>query len=109
MFRSLKDLGYNGKAGLNRRDLYEITDYDFVVVVESPDVEGVAVAKEYVRRKLPLAKNMALYALYQQQTYGFKMKDILSWQNKYCSKCIINWPQIAGERDRLLNKLSAMK
>lgn len=90
----------------------EITDSDFVAVaILAGDPLGcvsVAIAKEYARRNLPLAKNMTLFCLYIE-SFGHNMESILRFQNKYGYKYIDNWSGIAAERDRILDKLSTMK
>ncbi len=107
MFRSLECDSY---IYATNECKYKLTDSEFVVnVVDNLGHGGcVSIAKEYARRNLPVAKNMALLCLYLE-ALGLrrKMKDIN--QDKFCSKHIDNWSGIAAERDRLLGKLSAMK
>lgn len=94
MFRSFKYLGFNIET--NQYE-HELIDSDFVtVVIDDTGNESVAVAKEYIRRNLPVAKNMALLYLYIEQ------------QGSYIREAI-RWAEIEIERDRILDKLSAMK
>lgn len=105
MFRSYRYLSYNHKTKLH---VIKITDSDFVVIVTVNGSINVAVAKEYARRNLSVAKNLVLLCL-EMESLGNKMKDIILSQDKYCPEHIDNWAEIATERNRILDKLSAMK
>lgn len=103
MFRSYSS-AFNKKY---KQYEYKITDSDFVVVVGGCTIPDVAIAKEYARRNLPVAKNMALLCLYMGEDE--RMELIVIQQDLYCGAYIDNWAEIAAERDRYLDKLSAMK
>lgn len=116
MFRSCEYLNYDIKANLYK---YKITDSDFITVVETNLPVGgsgdlflasviVAVVKEYIKRNLSIVNNIILLCLYLEK-FKYKMEDIIYWQDKFCHEYINNWAEIAAERDRLLDKLSAMK
>lgn len=110
MFRSIKFIGY----GETRLYEFEITDSDFVTIRGMTGVmaqhwyAGIAtvIAAEYVERNLLVAKNIVLYCLYMEEQ-GYK--NIICYQDRYCPEYIDNWVEIAAERDRLLDKLYAMK
>lgn len=106
MFRSIKRI----KTISGGR--YKIIDSDFVSILNTLDglpiaMTGIIVAKEYIKRNLPVAKNIALFCLYIE-SFGHNMENITGWQDKSCSG-IQNWTEIAVERDRYLDKLSPMK
>ncbi len=103
MFRSIR---YVGHGRFNTQSEYEITDSDFVVIVNGP--RSVAVAREYDKRNLPVAKNIVLLCLYLESR-GTNIEKVIRLQDDVCSGHIANWDRIAEERNRYLDKLSAMK
>lgn len=104
MFRSYQDLYINNKRSI------EIIDSDFRIIIhtEYQYVEEIIV-KEYTARNLPVAKNIALLCMYFENFWQVKMPDVIYWQDQHCPHYVDNWAEIAAERDRYLDKLSAMK
>lgn len=118
MLRSVEYIKYITSDEKNDKYKYEIIDHDFVasVVVVWPIGQGmsmltgmaIAVAKEYAKRNLSVGKNIAVLCLHLEER-GWGMENIIYNQDKDCSQHIYNWAEIAAERDRTLDKFSAMK
>lgn len=107
MFCSYRYIGYNNKT---KQYEDELIDSYFTVLIKSTVATPfhTVIAQEYVNRNVSVAKNIALLCLYME-TQGNSMEEIVYWQDRHCSKVINNWGQIASERNRYLDKLSAMK
>ena len=113
MFQSITYLRYDSKT---KEYIYEITDDDFVCEAvdgrEAWATSGaavafaVAIAEEYKRRSLNVAKNLALLILwYHNHIRGSSIKDLTYWQDKNCSEYISEWDSYIKERDDYLNTL----
>jgi hypothetical protein len=66
------------------------------------------VAKEYIKRGLPVGRNLALVTICTHRTYKSSIADIVRWQDEYCPEYVENWQLYARERDEHLNKLLAL-
>lgn len=88
---------------------FKLIDSDFVATGDANDDVYVIAANEYIKRNLPVAKNIVLLCIYLENKFDVKIESGVRAQDAICPNHINNWAEIAAERDRLLDKLSAMK
>jgi hypothetical protein len=104
-------VSYNLNSGSNV-DKYDyiLTDSEFgKVSIESVGGPIVGIAREYIKRDLPVGRNLALFVIYRTNNGLTRIKNICERMDAWCPKHIDNWNQYAEERDRALEKLLALK
>lgn len=67
MFHSFK-VEFNAKSGEHEYNIID-SDFNFTIVVN--DAISIVVAKEYAKRNLPVARNLALLCLYIWKRKGY--------------------------------------
>lgn len=91
---------------------FKIVDSGFISSVMSVKFWGqlpCVIGAEYQERGLKVGKNMALVCLYMEEKERISIDDLIVYLNNHAAAYISNYKDVAFERDRYLDKFSAMK
>lgn len=110
-----KSIGHGRFDYKTERYVYDLEDSEFgkIEIVADDLIAGksveseiaIIIAKEYSKRNLNVAKNIALYILSVANRYGCAAKQVCEWQDAFCSQYFPNWKDVSKSRDEWLQKL----